>query len=76
MKKRSEHVMFTTVEERDDIDILNKNITGMIKHRATGIAKQTNKLKIAETIIAYKGCNEEAKLNDREQDPQRPHRIF
>ena len=53
--------MFTTLEERDDIDILNKNITGMIKHRATGIAKQTNKLKIAETIIAYKGCNEETK---------------
>ena len=33
--------MFTTLEERDDIDSLNKNMTEMIQKSAMSIAKQT-----------------------------------
>ena len=36
---------FTALEERDDIDSLNKNITEMIQQSAMSIAKQTKKQK-------------------------------
>ena len=34
---------FAALEERDDIDSLNKNMTEMIQQSATSIAKQTKK---------------------------------
>ena len=36
---------FTALEEHDDIDSLNKNMTGMIQQSAMSIAKQTKKQK-------------------------------
>ena len=36
---------FTAVEERDDIDSLNKNMTEMIQQSVISIAKQTEKQK-------------------------------
>ena len=36
---------FTTIEERDDIDSLNKSMTEMIQQSAMSIAKQTKKQK-------------------------------
>ena len=37
--------MFATLEELDDIDTPNKNMTEMIKPNATSIAKHTKKQK-------------------------------
>ena len=36
---------FTALEEHDDMDSLNKNMTEMIQQSAMGIAKQTKKQK-------------------------------
>ena len=36
---------FTSIEERDDIDSLNKSMTEMIQQSAMSIAKQTKKQK-------------------------------
>ena len=36
---------FTALEEQDDVDILNKNMTEMIQQSAMSIAKQTKKQK-------------------------------
>ena len=51
---------FTTLEEPDDMDSLNKNMTEMIQQSAMRIAKQTKKQKNPENIIAYKSSDEEA----------------
>ena len=48
------------LEERDDIDSLNKNMTEMIQQSAMSIAKQTKKQKEAENSITYNTSNEEA----------------
>ena len=49
---------FTALEEQDDMDSLNKNMTEMIQQSAMSIAKQETEK--AENIIAYKSCNDEA----------------
>ena len=55
---------FTALEERDDIDSTNKNMTEMIQQSAMSIAKQTNKeTEKSENIIAYKSSDEEALRN-------------
>ena len=36
---------FIALEDRDDVDSQNKNMTGMIQRNATSIAKQTKKQK-------------------------------
>ena len=46
---------FTALEEQDDMDSLNKNMTEMIQHSNTN--QETEK---AENIIAYKSSDEEA----------------
>ena len=51
---------FTALEERDDIDSLNKNMTEMMQQSAMSIAKQTKKQKKAENTIAYKSSNADA----------------
>ena len=51
---------FTALEEHDDMDSLNKNMTEMIQQSAMSIAKQTKKQKIVENFIAYKSSDEEA----------------
>ena len=51
---------FTALEEHDDTDSLNKNMTEMIQQSALSIAKQTKKQKNSENIIAYKSSDEEA----------------
>ena len=52
---------FTALEEHDDMDSLNKNMTGMIQQSALSIAKQTNQeTEKPKNIIAYKSSDEEA----------------
>ena len=55
---------FTALEEQDDMDSLNKNMTEMIQQSAMtmSIATQTKKQK--------KSSDEEAYRNDREQYPR------
>ena len=50
---------FTAIEERDDIDSLNKSMTEMIQQSAMSIAKQKNPRK-SRKYHAYKSSNEEA----------------
>ena len=61
---------FTALEEHDDMDSLNKNMTEMIQQSAMSIAKQTKKQKKAKINIAYKSSDEQAKRDDRKQDPR------
>ena len=49
---------FKALDERDDMDSLNKNITEMIQQSAMSIAKQTKKQKKSENIITYKSSDE------------------
>ena len=56
---------FTAVEERDDIDSLNKNMTEMIQQSVISIAKQTEKQKNPKLSIAYNSTNGEAQRNYR-----------
>ena len=53
---------FTAVEERDDIDSLNKNMTELIQQSDTSIAKQTKKQKkpkiSSPTRALMKKCRE------------------
>ncbi len=51
---------FTVLEEHDDMNSLNKNMTEMIQQSALCIAKQTKKQKKAENIIACKSSDKEA----------------
>ena len=51
--------MFTALEEHDDMDSLNKNMTEMIQQSAMSLAKQTKKLKKAK-ISSNKSSDEEA----------------
>ena len=51
---------FTALEEHDDMDSLNKNMTEMIQQSALSIAKQIKKQKKPDNIIAYKSSDEEA----------------
>ena len=51
---------FTALEEHDDMDSLNKNMTEMIQQSALSIAKQSKKQKNPKNIIAYKSSDEEA----------------
>ena len=50
---------FTAVEERDDIDSLNKNMTELIQQSDMSIAKQIKKQKNPENNIAYNSSDEE-----------------
>ena len=59
---------FTALEEHNDMDSLNKNMTEMIQQSAMSIAKQNNTKKTAK-FISYKSSDEEAYRNDREQYP-------
>ena len=47
---------FTALEEHDDMDSLNKNLTEMIQQSALSIAKQTKKQKNSK-ISSYHGKN-------------------
>ena len=66
---------FTALEEQDDMDSLNKNMTEMIQQKCYEHSNTNQETEKAENIIAYKSSDEEAYRNDREQYPQRPHRI-
>ena len=50
---------FTALEEHDDMDSLNKNMTEMIHQSAMSLAKQTKKLKKTK-ISSNKSSDEEA----------------
>ena len=53
---------FTALEEHDDMDSLNKNMTEMIQQSAMSLAKQTKKLKkpkiSSPTRALMKKCRE------------------
>ena len=51
---------FTALEEHDDMDSLNKNMTEMIQRSAMSIAKQTKKQKKQKYHRLYKSSDEEA----------------
>ena len=51
---------FTALEEHDDMDSLNKNMTEMIQQSAMSIGKTKQETEKAENIIAYKSSDEEA----------------
>ena len=51
---------FTAIEERYDIDSLNKSMTEIIQQSAMSIAKQTKKQRKSRKYHAYKSSNEEA----------------
>ncbi len=48
---------FSNLEEHDDMDSINKNMTKMVQQSAMSIAKKTRN-KNAENIIAYKSSAE------------------
>ena len=68
---------FTALEERDDIDRVNKNVTDMIQQSAMSIAKPTKKQKkpkiSSPTTTSTRALMK--KIKDREQDHQIPHKI-
>ena len=67
---------FTALEEHDDMDSLNKNMTEMIQQSALSIAKQTKKHKKPKISSPTRALMKKRReMIDREQDPQRPHRI-
>ena len=51
---------FTALEEHDDMDSLNKNMTEIIQQSAMSIEKTNQETEKAENIIAYKSPDEEA----------------
>ena len=51
---------FTALEEHDDMDSLNKNMTEMIQQSDYGHSKTNQETERAENIIDYKNTNEEA----------------
>ena len=51
---------FTALEEHDDIDSLNKNMTEMIQQSAMSIAKQTKKQKKPKMSSPRNSYDEEA----------------
>ena len=52
---------FTALEEHDDMDSLNKNMTEIVQQRAMSIAKQTKKQKKTENVIACKSVAKKRK---------------
>ena len=48
---------FTALEEHDDMDSLNKNMTEMIQQCAMSIAKQTKKQKKPKIVSPISNCN-------------------
>ena len=57
------------------MDSLNKNMTEMIQQSALSIAKQTKKQKTPKIASPTRALMKKRRENDRERDPQRPHRI-
>ena len=56
---------FTALEEHDDMDSPNKNMTETIQQSVISIAKQTEKQKKPKLSIAYNSTNGEAQRNYR-----------
>ena len=52
--------MFTALDEHDDMDSLNNNMTEMIQQSAMSIAKTNQETEKVEHFIAYKSYDEEA----------------
>ena len=65
---------FIALEEHDDMDSLNKNMTEMIQQSAMSIAKQTKKQKKPK-ISSRTRVLMKKRRNVREQYPQRPLRM-
>ena len=66
---------FTALEEHDDMDSLNKNMTEMIQQSAMSIAKQTKKQKKPKMASPSIALMKKRRDIDKEQYPQRAHRI-
>ena len=66
---------FTALEEHDDMDSLNKNMTEMIQQSALSIAKQTKKQKIPKISSPTSDLMKKRREMIENKTPQRPHRI-
>ena len=64
---------FTALEEHDDMDSLNKDMTEMIQQCAMSIAKQTKKQKKPNISSPTRALGN--KRREMIETPQRPHRI-
>ena len=66
---------FTALEEHDDMDSLNKNMTEMIQQSALSIAKQTKKQKNPKISSPTRALMKKRREMIENKTPQRPHRI-
>ena len=66
---------FTALEEHDDMDSLNKNVTEMIQQSAMSIAKQTKNQKKPKISSPTRALMKKSGEMIENKTPQRPHRI-
>ena len=66
---------FTALEERDDIDSLNKNMTEIIQQSAMSIAKQTKTQKKPKISSPTRALMKKREQMIENKTLQRPHRI-
>ena len=65
----------TALEEHDDMDSLNKNMTEMIQQSAMSIATQTKKQKKPKISSPTRALMKKRREMIENKNPQRPHRI-